>query len=209
MRVVISMYVAILLLVMSSGTLRAASSLADMSKAIDELGRYEVFFILSINGGEEAVDGYYIVDGERFFLSIADQQIYGDGAQRCSINHHQREVVLERIPDNGSQPLVIVNPVSAFTELAEEFDVEEFVQTDGDVAEDLSSDVTTLHLTPKKADAIVASSRIEIDNTTNLPRSISYVAESDEVSLVIIKIEKTDEQFEVIYPEGYEVIDIR
>lgn len=178
----------------------ATPLLSDMAAAIEGLGRYEVRFIISMGGAAAAVDGYYLVDGDRFFLSIADQQIFGDGAERCSVNHNLREVVLERLPDDESQSLVVVNPVAAFTELAQEFEA---------VVEAADGETTTLLLTPKTSDGIVDRSLLEIDNTTHLPRSISYEAEGDEISLVILSILPTEENVDMIYPADYEVIDIR
>lgn len=208
------------LLLLSIGGVWSASvaALSDMTAAIESLGRYEVRFIISLGGAAGAVDGYYVVDGDRFFLSIADQQIYGDGAERCSVNHNLREVVLERLPDDESQPLVVVNPVAAFAELAQEFEAEVVAGVDVDDDSDADVDVddsdadysvTTLRLTPKSGGGVVDSSLLVIDNATHLPRSVSYESEGERVSLMILSIIPTEESVMLSYPADYEVIDIR
>ncbi len=189
-----------LLFLLAVGGVDGAVTLNDMSAAIEQLGRYEARFTLSISGSEGAVDGYYIVDGDKFFLSIADQQIYGDGAERCTINHNQREVVLERLPDDGSQPLVVVDPVAAFANLAREFEISDEVSNEY---------ITYLKLTPKSDGGVVDNSSVEIDNVSHLPRRISYQADGEEVSLTISYIDSTDEQVTMSYPSEYEVLDIR
>ncbi|MFI3304233.1 MAG: hypothetical protein SNF68_05770 [Rikenellaceae bacterium] len=174
-----------------------------MSKALSDLGCYETYFLIYLNGDSEvAGEGYYRVDGDCFFLAIADQEVYGDGVERYSINHTQREVVLERVVNDGSQPLLIINPAVAFLKLAEEFDVEE--QTEG-----LNNNSTELKLTPKSEDNILQSSLLSIDNETYLPKSISYRVDEEEVSIILLDIRAAKEVIEISYPSDYEVIDIR
>ncbi len=180
-----------------------ASRIEAMSSAIAALGRYEVEFEVVVNGDSLGEVGRYEVDGEQYHLSIATQEVYGDGEQRCSVDHANREVVLERVESQsvGSHSSIIVNPARAFDSLTKEFEIETLLE---------SEDNVVLKLTPRSKESPIESTLIELNPATNLPRSVSYLSEGDVVLVKILEIISAQQPLKSFQtPEGYEVIDIR
>ncbi len=179
------------------------SVLSDMSDAIAKLGRYKVTFLFDIEGGYLARGGEYLVDGDKYKLSmdLVGQEILGDGDVRYTINRAQHEVVIESFESSDdSTPLIVRNPARAFTSLDQHFD-----------SEVISDDRKTilLKLTPKDKSGLLVSSTIEIDTKKSLPRAVTYVAEGETIRVVIVDISKSSDRVDISYPIDYEVVDIR
>ncbi len=180
----------------------SAASLGEMRGAIEAMGSYEVSFSVSLD--EMTIGGGYRVDGERYHLVLEGEEIWGDAHERVSVNHTMQEVVVEHLDDDSSlSPIVVVDPVRAFTSLEEIFDVE--------LIEDQSGvDITALRLTPKVAGGQMESSILNISNSTNLPTSIVYEVGGDRL---IVEIEHfVTSQTPLVtpqYPSSYEIFDLR
>lgn len=180
-----------------------ASQLSDMSLAIEALGRYEVRFSIYVDGIDATGEGRYLVDGGRYYLEIAGQQIYGDSQQRCSVDHNNREVILERLEVDDQSPMIIVNPAEAFTSLERYFDAEEMGSEDDRVA---------FKLTPKSGANILESTLLEVDRATKLPRVVTYFANDEVVEVMLHNISSFDGSPSATtptYPDDYDIIDIR
>lgn len=174
--------------------------LTELSSAMSSLGRYSVDFSVEVGGEKVSEAGAYMVDGERYILTIAGQKFYGDDTTRYTIDTRNREVVIE--PIDGSVQMVIANPAQAFSQLEKGFDVEV-----------IEGAACKLLLTPKVSGAIVESSELELDSDTKLPRSISYVADGESVKITILRLVSTSETIpkltDIEYPEEFTVIDLR
>lgn len=181
---------------------RGEQILDDMSSAIDAFGRYEVGFVIE-NGGEVVAEGEYIVDGERYKLTLANQEIYGDGELRYTIDNHLKEVVMEAM--DQQIPMIVANPARAFKGLKKSFDSK--------VVECDNLENICVELTPRKEGEIIDSALIEINSTSKLPTSAQYSSGNEVLTIIIRSIITTQSQLlaldELVIPSGYEVIDIR
>ncbi len=176
--------------------------LDDMSVAIEDLGSYEVDFAIE-NGGAVVAEGKYIVDGEYYKLSLANQVIYGDGALRYTIDNHMKEVVMERL--DSQIPMIVANPARAFKGLKKGFDSQ--------IVESSSLNNICVKLTPKKDGEILDSAIIEINSTTKLPVLAEYSSGGEVLTVIIRSITEISSELlpldKIDIPDGYEVIDIR
>ncbi len=176
--------------------------LDEMSSAIDSFDSYEVSFEIE-SGGHSVANGVYVVDNDIYKLIIADQEIYGDGESRFTIDNAHREVVMERI--DSSIPMVIANPAQAFSALNKSFE-SKIVEIDDGVN-------ISVMLTPRKANDLIDNTLIEIDPKTKLPLSARYTSGGE---IVIVKIldfapskKKLTPLDDMALPNGYDTIDIR
>ncbi len=176
--------------------------LRELSQSIEQLGRYEVNFILRVSEQASVSSGNYLVDSQRYILSLSGFKIYGDNSLRYSVDQMNREVVIERM--ESSMPMIVVNPASAFVELDRYFNAS--VQK-SDAA------VIQIRLEPKRRSTLVEGATLLLDAQSKLPREVIYLADGDEVRVVIESIVSTEQQIpmleEIGYPDEYEVIDLR
>lgn len=187
-----------LLLAIMLPTTLLAESLVDMTSAIESLGSYEVSFTLESEG--YGVEGNYAVDGDKFYFKMDSQEIYGDSRERCTINHANREVVLESIEESVSAPMLIINPIQAFTMLGDDCEI---------VKVERSGDRVAIHLKPTLDDGMILNSILEVDEDSNLPISVTYFSDSESIKISVGEFAPRKKNLSLQYPEEYEVIDIR
>lgn len=177
---------------------RSVGLLQRLTNAIESLGSYEALFSLSVNGESINYDGRYEVDGEQYMLSTPGMMIYGDSSVRYSVDSLQQEVVIEYVV---GAPMIVSNPARAFTTLDQVFDAR--MKYFGD-------EYYIIKLTPKVKDKILQSSELTLSRESNLPLSVSYRSDDDEVVIDIQSINSIDcASIPISYPEDYEVIDFR
>ncbi len=179
--------------------------LGGLSRAVESLGNYEVRFNLIVGTGDSnmSVQGLYRVAGERYMLSVGDNELYGDGEYRCTVNSAEREVIYERV--DVTLPILMVNPARAFLSLDKSFN--------GEIMQ-VQSGVVDVELVPRKRGGnMLVKSVLAISEETLLPLSVSYVTEEDAVRIEICEIEVASGGVlgvdDVKVPQDYEVVDIR
>ncbi len=187
------------ILLFMSPLIAVASPLSQLTAAIEALGRYEAIFDVTLSGN--AVRGEYRVDGDRYHLIVDKLEFYGESDLRYTIDHTNREVVIEQLANDGNAQLLIVNPTKAFIDLDSIFSVRVLEQ---------DAERVVLRLTPQSgAESLLESTEIEIDAESNLPRRVIYVAEGESVEVTIEQMKKTDREVNVTYPSDYDIIDLR
>lgn len=129
---------------------------------------------------DDAISGYYMVDGDSYYLTLEDMEVYSDGELRYEVNNERREVV-EDVVDLEACDL-LTNPTRAFSFVAQEFDVA-FLSGDA-YSEDGSTGYVGLELTPK--DSSLGYSQIELvlgrsSSGEWQPLSLTYLYDGDRV----------------------------
>lgn len=181
---------------------RSEKILDEMSLAIDGFGGYEVRFLID-NGGDVVVDGSYVVDGDIYKLLIANQEIYGDGEERFTVDNGLKEVVKETI--DSSVSMIVANPARAFSNLKKGFD-SEIITIDG--VENIC-----MMLKPRNEGDMLDSILLELDSKMKLPLSVVYRSSGEIITVRILEFEKSTISLtplkDMKLPEGYDIIDIR
>lgn len=159
----------ILLMTMLSAAL-GASAQQSPREWIDMLNRslgasYGVHVEVTTDDSEEPVAGYYIVDGDSYYLQLGVMEVYSDAKLRYEINNERKEVTEDVV--NLESVDLLTNPTRAFNFVDDEFDASIVEQ---------NAEGATLRLVPK--DELLGISDIRLvlrrDGATVMPTDVSY-----------------------------------
>lgn len=137
---------------------------------IDMLNRslgasYGVHVEVTTDDSEEPVAGYYIVDGDSYYLQLGVMEVYSDAKLRYEINNERKEVTEDVV--NLESVDLLTNPTRAFNFVDDEFDASIVEQ---------NAEGATLRLVPK--DELLGISDIRLvlrrDGATVMPTDVSY-----------------------------------
>ena len=137
---------------------------------IDMLNRslgasYGVHVEVTTDDSEEPVAGYYIVDGDSYYLQLGVMEVYSDAELRYEINNERKEVTEDVV--NLESVDLLTNPTRAFNFVDDEFDASIVEQ---------NAEGATLRLVPK--DELLGISDIRLvlrrDGATVMPTDVSY-----------------------------------
>lgn len=187
---------------LSVGAQEGGDVLRAVSEKLGAMGAYRIDFTLEMTGAESGSEGYCLVDGERYVIAIEDMMQGFDGTTVWVLNSLNKEVTLDA-PNIQSRSL-FDNPTKAFDFEEELFEVER-----------LSHEAAMIHLYLAPKEGVlegIESVHLVVDEDTMLPASLGY--DMVGVGIYINKVTitpllPTDGEFEVVAPEGYEVIDFR
>lgn len=170
---------------------------------------YQVKFRVAIQG-QGAVDGEYIVSGDKFYIKIENREIYSNGRVKYEVNGDDREVVVDNVNPNDKD--ILTNPTRAFEFLGGNF-VHSY--TGRGAAGARACEVVVLKPTAKGTP--YSDITLMIDRANGLPAQISYrMAElSSDVMITVLSFSERTELKESVFNfdkaryKGFEVIDFR
>ena len=137
------------------------------------------------NTAGESVSGYYIVDGDSYYITLGEMEVYSDGQLRYEVNNERREVV-EDVVDLEACDL-LTNPTRAFDFVGDEFDVE--FSRGETYSEDGSTGYVGLVLTPKDETLGYSQIGLVLRRTSQgewLPMSLTYLYDGDRVVVAFV-----------------------
>ena len=106
---------------------RAAEILEGLAAGFRAMKGYEVDF--AVEAGEYRTGGRYAVEGQGYFLTLGDAEVFCDGTVRYEVDNARREVTIVGV-DTASRN-ILNNPVKAFDFLDSEYDPELLTETAG------------------------------------------------------------------------------
>ncbi|MCC8034873.1 MAG: outer membrane lipoprotein carrier protein LolA [Rikenellaceae bacterium] len=179
-----------------------------MAAAVKGLGNYTVSFRLTAEGSSAA--GEYTVSGERYYMSVGDSEIYSDGKVRWEVNHFDEEVVIDRV--DPSDRNLLSNPTRAF-----DFADDTFTSSYKGVTNQGGKQYDVIELTPRSGDTSIRNVEVTVDKSTNLPHSVSYLADgiSGYIVIEVLRMGSAPSVPDSLFtPElgllgDYEIIDFR
>lgn len=199
-----------LLIVLLGALTGSAQSGAEVLRGVSEkmgtMGAYRIDFELEMAGAENPSEGFWVVDGERYIVGLEDMKQGYDGEVVWVLNGAAREVTLDTPPQNNNSRNLFENPTKAFDFAEELFDVES-VESVADGRQ------WRLVLRPKEG-VLGGIERVvlNVDKASLLPTRLGYDMAGAGLYFNILKVGSvapTAEDFKVIAPEGFEVIDFR
>ena len=126
--------------------------------------RYATYMTVS-TPESETLNGYFMVDGEGYYLTLGVMEVYSDGKLRYEINNERKEVTEDVV--NLESVDLLTNPTRAFNFVDDEFDASIVEQ---------NAEGATLRLVPK--DELLGISDIRLvlrrDGATVMPTDVSY-----------------------------------
>ena len=177
----------LLLMAMLSAAL-GASEQQSPREWIDMLNRslgasYGVHVEVTPDDSEEPVAGYYIVDGDSYYLQLGVMEVYSDAKLRYEINNERKEVTEDVV--NLESVDLLTNPTQAFNFVDDEFDASIVEQ---------NAEGATLRLVPK--DELLGISDIRLvlrrDGATVMPTDVSYDYEGYVVDIELRVVDTQD-----------------
>ena len=155
---------------------------------IDMLNRslgasYGVHVEVTTDDSEEPIAGYYIVDGDSYYLQLGVMEVYSDAKLRYEINNERKEVTEDVV--NLESVDLLTNPTQAFNFVDDEFDASIVEQ---------NAEGATLRLVPK--DELLGISDIRLvlrrDGATVMPTDVSYDYEGYVVDIELHVVDTQD-----------------
>lgn len=192
-----------LVAVLSALGVSAQSASEWLAKLDSSLGeRYAMHITVSVDDpieGTTDVSGYFMVEGDAYYITLGVMEVFSDGKLRYEINNERKEVVEDRV--NLEACDLLTNPTRAFNFVPNEFKSEVVGST---------SDVVVLKLTPKSAamgiDAITL--KLKRNGSKVVPVNIAYDYDGETVSVALSTADITGAKLPCWDKSAYRAYDI-
>ena len=170
--------------------------LAKLDNSLDE--RYAMHIAVTV-AKEAPISGYFMVEGDAYYISLGIMEVYSDGKLRYEINNERKEVVEDRV--NLEACDLLSNPTRAFSFVPQEFSSE---------VTSASNERITLKLTPKSEamgiDAITLT--LERSGSQVAPVAINYDYDGDAVAITLSRADVSDAKLPRWDKSAYRAYDI-
>lgn len=122
----------------------------------------------------ESLNGYFMVDGDSYYITLGVMEVYSDGKLRHEINNERKEVTIDNV-DLSSVDL-LTNPTHAFDFVSEEFAIS--------VVES-SAEGCVLSLVPRDDAMGVTEIVLSLvcDGSAVLPKAITYDYDGERIDI--------------------------
>ena len=166
-------------LLLSTAALWAQSQPREWLEGVSQaLGKRYATHITVLADDISPLSGYFVVDGDSYYLTLGSMEVYSDGDVRYEVNNDRKEVV-EDVVDLQAKD-ILTNPTRAFDFLSDSYQI--------DIVESYT-DGAKIKVQPKDDVAdVVIYVVVKRSGERVLPRSITYDYDGDSyaVSLDII-----------------------
>ena len=192
----------IITLALALSTLCAANAQSAeewLAKLDGSLGERYAMHIAVTVAKEAPISGYFMVEGDAYYISLGIMEVYSDGKLRYEINNERKEVVEDRV--NLEACDLLSNPTRAFSFVPQEFSSEVTSATNERI---------TLRLTPKSEamgiDAITLT--LQRSGSQVAPVAISYDYDGDAVTITLSRADVSDAKLPRWDKSAYRAYDI-
>ena len=179
---------------------RAAEILDRLAAGFRAMKSYSVRF--EVVADDFTTRGSYAVEGERYYLVLADAEVFADASTRYEVDNRRREATITEV-DTVSRN-ILSNPVRAFDFLGSEYTPSLLSEADGRAV---------VLLTPAAGnDSPAGTITVTVSTATMQPLSLSYDYDGEQVRVTVLEVAPHAGQvkpFDKAAYEGYEFIDFR
>lgn len=156
-------------------------------------------FNISVVASGDSFSGYYMVEGDGYYLTLGVMEVYSDGKLRYEINNERKEVTEDRV--NLKAVDLLTNPTRAFSFVDKEFTVT--------IAEKLSQGVV-LRLVPRDASMGISDILLTLSSVGGrvVPTKIVYRYDGDSVAITLSPLGVSDKTLPRWNKESYRAYDI-
>lgn len=179
---------------------RATEILEKLAAGFRAMPGYSVDF--EVSAGDYKSRGSYVVEGQCYYLALADAEVFADSVVRYEIDNRRREVTVTEV--DAASRNILNNPVRAFDFLGSEY-IPALVSEAGGRA--------VVRLTPAAGnDSPAGDVTLTVDTATMRPRSLSYDYDGEQVLVNVLEVAPLAghvRRFDPKNYEGYEFIDFR
>lgn len=174
-----------------------------LTKLDNSLGeRYAMHITVTMSdqaNGDTNLNGYFMVEGDAYYITLGVMEVYSDGKLRYEINNERKEVVEDRV--NLESCDLLSNPTRAFTFVPKEFSSEVVSRADNRVV---------VRLTPKSEAMGIDSIELTLEESGSkaLPVAICYDYDGDKVSIALAMADTADMELPRWSKSAYRAYDI-
>ncbi len=168
--------------------------------AIKSYNPYRVDIRVSYSG--DSISGFYEVDGANYYISIEEQELYGDSKVKYEVFNARKEVVIDAV-SSVADGNILNNPATAFTTIKDHYSASILSE---------NNEFTIVELKPNVGGDTVETIELKLSNTTKLPSEIIYKMGDDKVVITINKISRLTSPISLYNSTkyaDYEIIDFR
>jgi len=196
MRRVISLFVAVLVSCFSlSAQTTAQEWVAGLNASLGSRYAYNI----AVTTADGNLSGYYMVEGDGYYLTLGVMEVYSDGKLRYEINNERKEITEDRV--NLKAVDLLTNPTRAFSFIDKEFTVT--------IAEKLSQGVV-LKLVPRDASLGISHILLSLSSASGrvTPTNIVYSYDGDSVAIALTALGVSDKTLPRWNKETYRAYDL-
>lgn len=178
---------------------RAQSAEAWLTQLNKSLGERYAMNISVAMGNMAPIAGFFMVDGDGYYINLDVMEVYSDGKLRYEVNNQRKEVVEDRV--NLEACDLLSNPTRAF-----DFVPNEFVSA----VKSSTSERVVLTLTPK-SEAMGISSitlTLAVGGSKVEPKSICYDYDGEMVTISLTRADSTETKLRKWDKSAYRAYDI-
>ena len=174
-----------------------------LTKLANSLGeRYAMHITVAMSdpaSGDNNINGYFMVEGDAYYITLGVMEVYSDGKLRYEINNERKEVVEDRV--NLEACDLLSNPTRAFTFVPKEFSSEVVSRADSRVV---------VRLTPKSEAVGIDYIELTLEESGSkvLPVAICYDYDGDKVSIALAMADAADAKLPCWSKLAYRAYDI-
>lgn len=160
--------------------------------------RYAMHLTVSVDE-DEPLNGYFMVEGDAYYLVLGSMEVYSDGKLRYEVNNQRKEVTEDRV--NLESVDLLSNPTRAFKFVDSEF------QMSVASAEPAS---VVLQLVPKVEGMGISdiSLTLGVDTQSVLPRCVVYNYDGTSVTIELSMADLSDSTLPRWSKQAYRAYDI-
>lgn len=178
---------------------RAAKLLEQLADGFRAMKNYTVRF--EISAGDSDVAGSYSVEGENYYLALADAEVFCDGKVRYEVDNRRREVTVNDV--DASSRSLLDNPVRAFDFIGGDYTPVLLGERDGHAA---------IRLTPTSDASPTGAVTVTVTLGPVRPVRLAYDYDGESISVSVAAVEPLAvplKPFDRAAYDGYEFIDFR
>ena len=174
-----------------------------LTKLANSLGeRYAMHITVAMSdpaSGDTNINGYFMVEGDAYYITLGVMEVYSDGKLRYEINNERKEVVEDRV--NLEACDLLSNPTRAFTFVPKEFSSE---------VASLADNRVVVRLTPKSEAVGIDYIELTLEESGSkvLPVAICYDYDGDKVSIALAMADAADAKLPCWSKAAYRAYDI-
>ena len=174
-----------------------------LTKLANSLGeRYAMHITVAMSdtaSGDTNINGYFMVEGDAYYITLGVMEVYSDGKLRYEINNERKEVVEDRVNLEASD--LLSNPTRAFTFVPKEFSSEVVSRADSRVV---------VRLMPKSEAVGIDYIELTLEESGSkvLPVAICYDYDGDKVSIALAMVDAADAKLPCWSKAAYRAYDI-
>lgn len=194
-RFVLSLFAIVATLFSAEAQITASEWLSQLRST---LGSSYAWNITVETSGEEFL-GYYMVEGDAYYLTLGVMEVYSDGKLRYEINNARKEVTEDRV--NLKAVDLLTNPTRAFNFVDSEYTIS--------IKERTALGVV-LKLVPKDANLDLSEISLELQKRGSavLPIKLRYSYDDDNITIGLTQLAVADKKLPRWNKDSYRSYDI-